>query len=99
MDRRRFLRGATSGLAAATLGGAAINPMAAEAEPQQTPAPTGPKKFDKGPPLAPDLVRGFVGAAHGDLEKVKAMLAEQPRLVNATWDWGGGDFETALGGA
>jgi len=27
------------------------------------------------------------------------MLAAQPTLINATWDWGGGDFETALGGA
>ena len=23
----------------------------------------------------------------------------QPALINATWDWGGGDWETALGGA
>jgi len=27
------------------------------------------------------------------------MLAESPSLVNGCWDWGGGDFETALGGA
>ncbi len=27
------------------------------------------------------------------------MLAEQPSLLNATWDWGGGDFETGIGGA
>ncbi|MCG8607382.1 ankyrin repeat domain-containing protein [bacterium] len=27
------------------------------------------------------------------------MLEEQPTLVNATWDWGGGDWETSLGGA
>ncbi len=27
------------------------------------------------------------------------MLAEQPALLNATWDWGGGDFETSIGGA
>ena len=27
------------------------------------------------------------------------MLAAQPGLLNATWDWGGGDFETAIGGA
>ncbi|MCC7494304.1 MAG: hypothetical protein IT204_18245 [Fimbriimonadaceae bacterium] len=45
------------------------------------------------------LVREFVAAAHGDLERVQALLAEQPMLVNAAWDWGGGDFETALGAA
>ena len=30
---------------------------------------------------------------------VKTMLAEQASLLNATWDWGGGDFESAIGGA
>jgi hypothetical protein len=27
------------------------------------------------------------------------MLGEYPNLLNCTWDWGGGDFETAIGGA
>lgn len=38
-------------------------------------------------------------AGHGDLDKVKALLAQEPGLLNACWDWGGGDWETALGGA
>lgn len=49
--------------------------------------------------IAPELVKEFVGAAHGNLEKTKALLAETPNLLNATWDWGDGDFETGLGGA
>jgi hypothetical protein len=49
--------------------------------------------------LEPILVRDFVANAHGDLERVKALLAEQPKLVNAAWDWGGGDWETGLGAA
>lgn len=57
------------------------------------------KKVDKGPPLALDLVKEFVGAAHAKLDRTKELLAEQPGLLNATWDWGGGDFETGLGGA
>jgi hypothetical protein len=40
-----------------------------------------------------------VVAAHGNIEKTQSLLASQPGLINATWDWGGGDFETALGGA
>jgi hypothetical protein len=44
-------------------------------------------------------VREFVLAAHRSLEEVKTLLAHEPNLVNATWDWGGGDWETALGGA
>ena len=54
---------------------------------------------ERPPALDPQLVRDFVIAAHSDLEKVKAMLAEEPGLVNATIDWGGGDFESAIGGA
>ena len=50
-------------------------------------------------PLPAALVREFVGKAHTDLAATKALLAEQPALLNATWDWGGGDFETGLGGA
>ena len=57
------------------------------------------KKVDKGPPLAQELVKEFVVAAHAKLDRTKEMLAEQPGLLNATWDWGGGDFETGLGGA
>lgn len=50
-------------------------------------------------PLAPERVMEFVLAAHRSLDEVKSLLAHEPNLVNATWDWGGGDFETALGGA
>ena len=44
-------------------------------------------------------VHAFVANAHGDLEAVRAALAEEPQLANAAWDWGGGDWETALGAA
>ncbi|MGH2977833.1 MAG: ankyrin repeat domain-containing protein [Gaiellaceae bacterium] len=49
--------------------------------------------------LDSDLVREFVANAHGDLEAVRNALAEHPTLVNAAWDWGGGDWETGLGAA
>lgn len=55
--------------------------------------------MDPKPSLAPNLVQEFVGNAHGDLNRVKELLAQEPGLINATWDWGGGDFETALGAA
>lgn len=51
------------------------------------------------PAIAATLVQEFVGKAHGDLNRVTELLAQEPALVNATWDWGGGDFETALGAA
>jgi hypothetical protein len=49
--------------------------------------------------LAPELVRTFVAHAHRDLQQVKALLTQEPMLVNAAWDWGGGDWETGLGAA
>ena len=45
------------------------------------------------------MVNEFVIAGHGNLEKVKKLLVQEPKLINAAWDWGGGDWETALGGA
>src|SRR5437867_9401189 len=44
-------------------------------------------------------VKRFVIAGHVNLAAVKAMLAEEPKLINGTIDWGNGDFETSLGGA
>jgi hypothetical protein len=55
--------------------------------------------MDRKPALELDLVQEFVGVAHTDLNRVKELLEREPNLVNATWDWGGGDFETALGAA
>ena len=51
------------------------------------------------PALESKLVKEFVGVAHTDLARTKELLAQEPGMVNATWDWGGGDFETALGAA
>lgn len=45
------------------------------------------------------MVQEFVGASHRDMDKVKAMHAEFPTLINAAHDWKHGDFETGLGAA
>jgi len=45
------------------------------------------------------LVQDFVVFAHMDADVVKQLLAKEPALVNATMDWGGGDWETGLGAA
>src|ERR1044071_7056519 len=57
------------------------------------------KRMDKKSALAASLVEEFVGKSHGDLERVKELLAQEPALINAAWDWGGGDWETGLGAA
>ncbi len=50
----------------------------------------------KPPALAPDLVKEFVGKSHSDVARVKELYEAQPGLLNCSWDWGGGDFETGL---
>jgi hypothetical protein len=51
------------------------------------------------PRLDPKLVEAFVRNAHGNLGEVRRLLEQEPALVNAAWDWGGGDWETGLGAA
>ena len=62
---------------------------------QAAPDPKNPKADQ----LPAEKVKEFVVAGHGDLGKVKSLLEEFPTLLYATWDWGNGDFETALEGA
>jgi hypothetical protein len=54
---------------------------------------------DAPPQLDPAKVQAFVASAHGDFEVVRSLIEEEPALVNAAWDWGGGDWETGLGAA
>ncbi len=55
--------------------------------------------MDKKPQLDTQLVHEIVLKAHGDLARVQELIAQEPALVNAVWDWGGGDWETPLGSA
>jgi hypothetical protein len=50
-------------------------------------------------PIDSELVAEFVLKTHGDLGVVKQLLEQEPAIVNAAWDWGGGDWETGLGAA
>ena len=54
---------------------------------------------DAPPRLDSAKVEAFVATAHGDLDVVRSLIEEEPALVNAAWDWGGGDWETGLGAA
>jgi hypothetical protein len=95
MNRRNFL---TQSVAGAAFLSSAQFATAQNVIPNALPPAPGsePKRPS---PLEPKLVNEFVRAAHSDLAKVKSMLADTPGLIHASWDWGNGDFETALGGA
>jgi hypothetical protein len=91
-SRRRFL--------IHTVGGFVLVSAPVGIYAQTSPPPASQQAVPKRPdPIVPAAVQEFVRKAHADLPATKALLAEQPALLNATWDWGGGDFETGLGGA
>jgi hypothetical protein len=92
--RRAFIVTGSTFVAVAASGSAGLGQ--APSDPSVAAPTTRPAKP---PPLDYQLVRTFVGAGHGDLDKTRSMLEQQPGLLNSTWDWGGGDFESAIGGA
>ena len=49
------------------------------------------------PTQPPELVREIVTVAHYDLKRVQELVGARPSLARAAWDWGFGDWETALG--
>lgn len=87
--RRQFLQVSSAAAAAATLA-----PHAAAAS-----AAAPPTISDAFPSHPPELAREMVGVSHGNIARVKELLAERPSLAKAVWDWGFGDWETALGAA
>lgn len=54
---------------------------------------------DSFPSHPPELARDIVGASHANIARVKELLSERPTLARASWDWGFGDWEDALGAA
>lgn len=92
LTRRQFA--ASAALLATTAPGAAMT----DSPERDYAAPTFVPKFAK-PLVNLTLARDFVLFGHYDLAMVKKLLDKEPALLNATVDWGGGDFESALGGA
>lgn len=54
---------------------------------------------DSYPRHDPRLVEEVVRVAHFDPNAVRTLVEAQPALARASWDWGFGDWETALGAA
>jgi hypothetical protein len=112
---RRSFSSLTAGVVVGSTAAGATNLPAAEDQPKHgsAPASAGPveARFErdysppsfkpswKKPQINRVLVQDFVIYAHSDLEMVKKLLEKEPALLNATMDWGGGDWETGLGGA
>ena len=107
LDRRTFT---TTLAASVVLGrealGADVPAVAPLPHPRPTEAPFArdypPPGFNpswKKPQINRLLVQDFVVYAHMDVPMVSKLLDKEPLLVNAFMDWGGGDWESALGAA
>src|SRR5947207_258482 len=94
VTRRVFQASLVGGVLAAGAAGA----EEADDEARDYPAPTF-KPTLKRPRLGGTFIQDFVIFGHYDLDLVKRLLEKDPAVLNATADWGGGDWESALGGA
>ena len=75
--------------------GAAARPQGAAGP--QPPGHTGGSPEFPAQPL--ELVREAVTVAHGNVARLRTLVGRQQTLAKATYDWGFGDWESALGGA
>jgi hypothetical protein len=51
------------------------------------------------PQINRTMLQDFVIFAHSEFSMVKKLVEKEPMLVNGLVDWGGGDWESGLGGA
>jgi hypothetical protein len=105
--RRRFIR------IVPTLGAFAVPALSSwpvAVASSQAPAPEGPvwpppepargtPVDDSFPSQHLSLAKEIVGVSHGNLARVKELVQQHPALAKASFDWGYGDWETALGAA
>jgi hypothetical protein len=97
--RRRLLTLGLLGLPA----GIVTLQTAAQAAPPQKAESGGSLPSAQVPALFPaqpiEMVREMVTVSHFDPARVRALVDARPSLARAAWDWGFGDWETALGAA
>ena len=95
-QRRRFIKSSAFGLIGITAFGysSAQNAVNNVINPAN-----GEPLFYRYPSMNDNMVSSIVGASHGNFDKVKELVGKRPELAGASWDWGFGDWETALGAA
>jgi hypothetical protein len=86
LSRRSFLLTGSLG---------AVVGLSTPAAQEAAPAPISPSFPSHDPMLAKEIV----GVSHRDVARVRELLSGRPALAKAVWDWGYGDWETALGAA
>jgi hypothetical protein len=94
-QRRHFIKSSAFGL----IGITAFSSSSAGTVTKIESGTSGDSLFYRYPSMNDEMVSGIVGASHGNFDKVKELVTARPELAGASWDWGFGDWETALGAA
>src|SRR6187549_2969018 len=94
-QRRRFIKSTAFGLIGITAFGNSSAQYSVEIEKTEN----ADSLFYRYPGINDNMASGIVGASHGNFDKVKELVNARPELAGASWDWGFGDWETALGAA
>jgi hypothetical protein len=69
------------------------------AVPLRATAPPQAPVADLFPTQPPELVKEMVAVAHGNFDRVRQLVEARPALAKASWDWGFGDWESAIDAA
>ena len=51
---------------------------------------------EKPAPIKLEIVKEYVGVAHSKFPRLKEMLENDNQLLHVSYDWGGGDYESAI---
>lgn len=51
---------------------------------------------EKPAPIKLEIIKEFVTVAHGKMDRLKEMLENDHLLLHVSYDWGGGDYESAI---
>jgi hypothetical protein len=97
LHRRRFLQTASLALSAPALSFVFSQPSSQTGS--QAPAPASSPLPPTFPTQPPELIHEMVMVSHFDLKRVQQLVESRPSLARAAWDWGFGDWESALGAA
>jgi hypothetical protein len=101
LNRRSFVRVVPAFGAFVVSSPADVSAQAAAAVPSwplPPPAPGAPAD-ESFPSNHPFLTKEMVAVSHNNLDRVRELLRKHPSLAKSAWDWGFGDWETALGAA
>ena len=96
-SRRQFIR-TVPAFGVFSVSAFAQGPVAEPVWPDPPP-PAGNPVDDSFPSHHPAVVKEMVSVSHGNVARVRELVRQHPELAKASWDWGYGDWETALGAA